>query len=131
MDNAVIFRSRKFRPFLPDHSQVNPGRYGAELSYWLSRQLAAAGVVTSYPNYEDWGWFIEYITDEGDEFLLCCSNVDDTDDRWLCFLRTQGKGLFGRSKPSIENAAPLLEALRSVIAAEPSIDEVEWSADRY
>jgi hypothetical protein len=35
MKTEVSFDSERFRPVLPDESQVNPGRYGAELAYWL------------------------------------------------------------------------------------------------
>ena len=50
------FRSTKFAPVLPDDSQVNPQVYGAELAFWLCTELAKRGIVTSYPNFEDWGW---------------------------------------------------------------------------
>ena len=66
MKMCVNFKSDLFKPFLPEESQVNPGRYGAELTYWLSRKLSEKGIITSYPEYEDWGWFIEFTTEEGD-----------------------------------------------------------------
>src|SRR5262245_29293448 len=50
-----IARSERFSPVLPDESQVNPGVYGAELAFWLCAELAALGVITSYPVSEDWG----------------------------------------------------------------------------
>jgi hypothetical protein len=55
MKISVDFESNMFSPFLPGDAQVNPGVYGAELAYWLSRQLAQRGMPTSYPQYEDWG----------------------------------------------------------------------------
>jgi hypothetical protein len=128
MNTQVTFKSERFRPVLPEASQVNPGRYGAELAFWLCTELARAGVVTSYPNYEDWGWFIEYVTESGDEYWLCCGNVDGSDDEWLCFLQPKGKGLFGRQKAALESAEPLLRALARVLDAEPSIGDVQWSA---
>jgi hypothetical protein len=48
--------------------------------------LAARGVITSYPEYEDWGWFLEYITAAGDEFWLCCGNREGEAEKWLCYL---------------------------------------------
>jgi hypothetical protein len=122
----VIFKSPRFRPVLPDASQVNPGVYGAELAWWLCLQLAQAGVVTSYPIAEDWGWLVEYITAGGDEYWLGCGNVDGADDQWLCFLEPKAKGLFGRRKPPLEGAAPLLRALAGVLTAEPSVTDVQW-----
>ena len=126
MDNNVSFKSALFQPILPEDSQVNPGRYGAELAYWLCRELAKIGVFTSYPNYEDWGWFIEYSTPEGDEFWLCCGNIDGTADEWLCYLKPLGKKLFGRSKAPIEKAQPLMEGLRRVLENTKDIHNIEW-----
>ena len=123
----VTFTSEKFRPVLPEECQVNPGCYGAELAYWLCRELVCSGVVTSYPNYEDWGWFIEYITADGDEFWLCCGNINGTDREWICFLEPKCKGMFGTRKPQIEEATPLLQALAGVLESNPTIGNIEWS----
>ncbi|HSW27782.1 MAG TPA: hypothetical protein VLJ62_33820, partial [Burkholderiaceae bacterium] len=60
-------------PFLPEEAQVNPGAYGYELAHWLSSELMEAGVSTSYPLSEDWGWFIEYIGGEA-EFMIGCGS---------------------------------------------------------
>ncbi len=127
MKTEVTFRSERFRPYLPEACQVNPGRYGAELAYWLSRELAGRGVVTSYPNFEDWGWFLEYITDSGEEYWLCCGNEEDSADDWVCFLEPKGRGLFGHKKAVPEHAAPLMEALDQVLEAEPGVGDLAWS----
>ena len=128
MQTEVTFRSERFRPYLPEECQVNPGRYGAELAYWLSRQLAGIGVVTSYPHFEDWGWFLEYLTDAGEEYWLCCGNVEDAPDRWVCLLEPKGRGLFGAKKAVVQHARPLLDALARVLESEASVQDVEWSA---
>ena len=47
MDTCVDFESRLFAPFLSEEGQVNPQVYGAELAWWLSRELAQEGVETS------------------------------------------------------------------------------------
>ena len=131
MDTAVEFESKEFAPFLPEESQVNPNVYGAELAFWLAEQLAKKGVVTSYPNYEDWGWFIEYITESGDEYWLCCGNREGETDKWLCYLNPKAKGLFGRNKASVEGAVSLLTALRSILAESSGITSVRWSTEPY
>ena len=69
------FNSEKFRPVLPDEAQVNPGVFGAELAWWLCTELAVRGVVTSYPEYEDWGWYLNHSTQSGAEFAIHCGNV--------------------------------------------------------
>lgn len=130
MDTCVDFRSALFRPFLSEEAQVNPGCYGAELAWWLSRELAQRGVETSYPNFEDWGWFVEYIVDDN-EYWLCCGNVTGETDSWRIYLECKGRGLFGRNKAPVEAAAPLLDAVSAVLAASPDIREIQWSRDAY
>ncbi|MFW2438016.1 MAG: hypothetical protein ACN4GR_01445 [Arenicellales bacterium] len=127
METSVAFDAECFAPFLPEESQVNPAVYGAELAFWLARELAEAGVVTSYPNYEDWGWFIEYITDEGDEYWLCCGNREGSKDKWLCYLDPKAKSLFGRNRADVENALPLLRGLKSVLGKSQAVTNVVWS----
>jgi hypothetical protein len=126
METNVDFDSQMFSPFLPDDAQVNPGVYGAELAFWLSQQLAQRGRPTSYPQYEDWGWFIEYTTEENDEYWLCCTNKDGAHNKWRCYLEPKAKSFFGRNKASVEGARPLLHALRDVLTEEHGISNVTW-----
>lgn len=124
--DLATFRSARFSPVLPEESQVNPGCYGAELAYWLCTQLAARGIVTSYPDAEDWGWLLGHATEAGDEFALHCGNLDGTNDEWLIALRRFGRKLFGRDKPDFEWASPLIAAVRGVLEAEDSITALDW-----
>ena len=128
METFIDFESDLFAPYLPDDAQVNPGVFGAELTFWLSRQLALRGVMTSYPAYEDWGWFIEYRTEDGHEYWLRCTNRDEARDKWRCHLEPKAKGLFGRNKAPVDAARPLLQALREVLAQEPAIGSIDWKA---
>ena len=74
--------SAQFLPYLPEPCQVNPGAYGFELALWLSNALMQAGIVTSYPASEDWGWFTEY--SEGDaEFMIGCGCEANEGDGYL------------------------------------------------
>ena len=114
LETSVDFRSDLFKPFLPEESQVNPNVYGAELTYWLSQKLAEKSVITTYPEYEDWGWFIEYFVDDN-EYRLCCSNSDEAGGKWYCYLRPMAKSLFGRNKAPLELAAPLLTAIKEIL----------------
>jgi hypothetical protein len=120
------FRSEKFAPLLPDESQVNPGVFGAELAYWLSSELARRGVFTSYPEYEDYGWFIEYSIDTDAEFTVWCANLDGSSDRWELTLKPQARKLLGRNRPSVSEASALLGQLRALLEAEPSISDLVW-----
>ncbi|WP_199538851.1 MULTISPECIES: hypothetical protein [unclassified Duganella] len=126
MDLAEL-RTKKFTPFLPDDSQVNPGVYGAELAYWLAQQLASRGVITSYPESEDWGWYLNYTGRDGAEFAIHCGNVFGEDDLWLLSLRRYSRKMFGRDKPSFEKASVLINAIRDVLS-NAGIATLDWRA---
>jgi hypothetical protein len=126
--DLVELRTNKFAPFLPDDSQVNPGVYGAELAYWLAQKLASRGVVTSYPEHEDWGWYLNYVTSDGAEFAIHCGNVDGKDDLWLLSLRRYPRKMFGRDKPSFDKASVLVGAVHEVLV-EAEIVMQDWSAE--
>jgi hypothetical protein len=124
------FRSSRFAPVLPEECQVNPGRYGAELAFWLCTRLYEEhGIATSYPDYEDWGWLLSYTTEAGDEFALHCGNVDEAVDRWLISIRRFGRKPFGRDKPSFSCASGLIDALQRLLEEEESVTELDWRYD--
>ncbi|NVZ10552.1 hypothetical protein HW932_14905 [Allochromatium humboldtianum] len=77
--NDLEFTTDRFLPFLPEDCQANPGVYGFELALWLSQALARAGLFTSYPVGEDWGWFIEYIEGEAEVMIGCSSQCEAGD----------------------------------------------------
>jgi hypothetical protein len=120
------FSSAAFAPVLPDECQVNPEVYGAELAFWLCQALAKIGVATSYPQSEDWGWYIEYQNEEGSEFAIHCGNVDGSNSRWLLSLRRFGRKMFGRDKPPLSDAARLILAVESCLEAESSVTDLDW-----
>lgn len=125
MDTEVDFYSEKFNPILPQDSQVNPECYGAELAWWLCRKLAENGVFTSYPNFEDWGWFLEFIVDDY-EYWLCCGNIVGERNRWRIFLRPHARGMFGRKRAPLEAAGQLLAAVKEVLEQSREITGIEW-----
>jgi hypothetical protein len=120
------FTSRKFAPFLPDEAQVNPGVYGAELAFWLAERLADLGIVTSYPQNEDWGWYLEYLLPSGSEFAVHCSNTSGATDTWQLHLFRQGRKLFGRDPPPFGEARPLVDAIRRTLEAEADLVNLQW-----
>ena len=120
------FHSERFVPVLPDECQVNPQVYGMELAFWLCSELAQCGIVTSYPESEDWGWYIEYNADSGAEFAVDCGNVGGASDHWLLCLRRFGRRLFGRDKPPFSDATPLISRTRKILETESSVSNLEW-----
>lgn len=71
----IEFMSGEFLPLLPEEAQGNPGVYGFELAWWLAQELTRAGIATSYPLGEDWGWLIEYVNSAETEFTIGCSSM--------------------------------------------------------
>ena len=112
-------------PFLPEDSQVNPEVYGAELAFWLARSLAAEGVVTTYPESDDWGWYLEFCTESESEFAVHCGNVGGSKERWAIQVRRYARKLFGRDKPPWDEANLLLEAIVRVLQNDESVSELE------
>ncbi len=127
IQDLAEFRSSRFAPVLPEECQVNPGRYGAELAFWICTRLYEEHrIATSYPDHEDWGWLLSYSTKDGDEFALHCGNIESSTDRWLISIRRFGRKLFGRDKPSFECASDLIGALRRLLEGEESVKELDW-----
>jgi hypothetical protein len=127
MDTSVSFKSNMFKPFLPDDSQVNPEVYGAELAFWISKKLAQKGIVTSYPENEDWGWYVEHFLGDN-EYRLCCGNVEGSQTEWQCFLEPYAKGFFSRNKAPLELAKPLIDAVQQILEETDDITDIKWSS---
>ncbi len=89
------FKSPLFEIEPGEDEEVNPGRYGRQLAYWLKAQLERRGYTVADVFPEDWGWcvmchFRPYMLWVG------CGNMDDSDARpdspplkesvvWHCF----------------------------------------------
>jgi len=132
---SIEFESAKFLPYLPESSQANPGAYGFELALWLSQALMRAGIVTSYPLGEDWGWFIEYLAGEA-EFMIGCGSRADAGEgytgqpiAWHVFIKQQlslRQRLTGGAAPQV--VATLAQAIQAALAAEGITPIVEGAA---
>jgi len=126
LTDIAHFRSDKFTPILPEDSQVNPGVYGAELAFWLCTVLAQAGIGTTYPESEDWGWFFEYHTERGSEFAIHCGNVSGYKNRWMLSLRRFGRKMFGRDKPPFAEISIVTDAIKQCLESETTVTDLEW-----
>ena len=129
MDSLVDiaeFTAASLAPRLPESCQVNPEVYGAELAYWLSAELAHRGIVTSYPEREDWGWYLDFASPAGSSFAVHCGNVGGAKDRWFLQLRRFGRKRFGRDKPPFREAETLVETLRALLEESPEIRYLDW-----
>jgi hypothetical protein len=106
----TLFKSDRFRPFLPGDRQVNPNVFGFELASWLSQSLAEHRVVTSYPSEEDWGWYLIFPEGEA-EYQVCCSGSEESpgEYEWRVFVSPIKRLL--RRRPSDAMAEELFESI--------------------
>ncbi|MGL4463135.1 MAG: hypothetical protein ACRDD1_17250 [Planctomycetia bacterium] len=91
----IEFSTDKFLPILPEQCQTNPGAYGFELALWLAQRLAEKGLAASYPQSEDWGWFLEYTDEDETELRIGCSSTASEGDgytgqsiEWSIFVKS-------------------------------------------
>lgn len=114
---TLEFTTDRFRPFLPEPCQVSEDLYGFELATWLAQALAEQNVLTSYPHGEEFGWFIEYPAESGQEITIGCASHGPTQGyptQWRVFARQRRKAL-----KRGDDASPLLhDAILSALAAE-------------
>jgi hypothetical protein len=121
----IQFSTDKFLPILPEECQTNPGAYGFELALWLAQRLLSKSIVTSYPQSEDWGWYIEYTDRNETEVQIGCSSMADDGDgysgkpiEWSIFikpyisLRERLKGVTHAEKVQ-QLGSSIMEALRA------------------
>lgn len=115
------FTTDRFAPFLPEPCQVSDDLYGFELATWLAHALAEHGVITSYPHGEEFGWFLEYPAESGQEITIGCASHGPTlgyPTQWRVFARQRRKAAKGAA-PGLPDAGPVLQdAVLSVLAAE-------------
>jgi len=109
----LTFRSELFRPFLPDDAQVNPNVLGFELAEWLSRKLAAAGTMTSYPASEDWGWYLEWSSGQSAYLINCSGALEEEGHEWRIFVDLPRRWF--RRQPETGEQDALLQKIQLVL----------------
>ena len=125
----VTFRSNKFPPYEGEEEQINSGLWGKRLAEYFVKKLNEMGIETQEIIPEDWGW---YIPVKNDRFRLavCCGHQNGDDDEFLCFtdpatptIRTLFKKI-----DATERLSRLVAAMEKILASDPEIRNVEWSA---
>lgn len=115
------FSTDRFRPILPEVCQVSEDLYGFELAAWLAQALAEQGFLTSYPHGEEFGWFLEYPSETGQEITIGCASHGATlgfPTQWRVFARQRRKPQKGAIQGGPDAGALLHDAILSVLAAE-------------
>ena len=116
----IEFSSVKFLPTLPEACQAGPGAYGFELALWLAQTLHRHGIVTGYPNGDDWGWCLEYRPANDMSFVIGCASqcragagYDGAPVCWSVFIRER-RGMERRIR-NVSNQAALEELGRRIV----------------
>ena len=131
MNTQVEFRSSKFPPYEGEEEQINPGLWGKRLAEYLVEKLAAKGISTDGMIAEDWGWFVP-VRNEAFPLALCCGHQDGDEDEFLCFTEPSTpivKKFFKKIDATAE-LSRLTAALQEILAEDPEIRDVVWSAPR-
>ena len=125
----IEFSSTKFLPTLPEACQAGPGAYGFELALWLAQSLCRHGIVTSYPNGDDWGWCLDYQPSDELSFVIGCASLsrpgagyDGQPVSWSVFVHER-RGLERRIRNVSNQAA--LEALGGRIVELLRAEQIE------
>lgn len=129
MKTQVEFRSSKFPPYENEQEEINPGLWGKRLAEYLSQKLAQCGIETEAPIAEDWGWYLP-VRNEGFRLALCCGHQNGDDDQFVCFTdpATPVVRKFFRKIDATPQLTRLTQALQEILAADPEIRDIVWTA---
>ena len=137
MSNLFWFKSSEHKVIEDEDKETNQGRYGKEVSVWLSKSLNELGYETDNQP-DDWGWRIQCMS-EPCTIWIGCANMDGVDENgdledadinditWHCFIHAEipfFKKLFGKIDPS-SHVAKLSDDLLSILSKNQSIELVE------
>jgi hypothetical protein len=128
METQVEFRSLKFPPYEGEEEEINPGLWGRRLAEYLARELARHGIETERIAVEDWGCYLP-IPNEGFRLALCCGHQNGDADQFVVFTEPAApkvKKLF-RTIDATPQLSRLVDALRSILEADPEIRDIVWS----
>jgi hypothetical protein len=126
--DIASFNCERFSPHLSEESQIKKYHYGAELAFWMSRELSECNLITSYPLAGDNSWYIECHNNKNQkhEFSLHCKNTNQLKVSWLLTLqRIQRRAIdFTENKPAEQK--PILDAIHQWLFRDPQLHNVQW-----
>ena len=97
------------------------------MAEYFVAKLPARGLSASEPIAEDSGWYVPVVVD-GAKLALCCGHQYGDDDVFICFTDPQqpvSRKLF-RKVDVTAQLTRLVEAVDSILAADPDIRELSW-----
>lgn len=128
MRTQVEFYSSAFPPEPGEEAQINPGRWGKALAWYLRERLNAFGLTGGEPYAEDWGWAVPV---DNPEFPLWigCGNIDDDAEGFMCFVEPSTptiRRLF-RTIDVSQRVIEAGEALDRALRTHPDVRDIKWN----
>ena len=134
MRTVATFRSVAFNVLEPRDYFINPCCFGDDLAKWIMKRFRARGVETDEePGQEDFGWYFEFETQEGEH---CCVMAyrpgdSDADGDWVLWVeRSAGLigSLLGRRK-RVSGAA--VQSVHEVLSSASEINGLRWHEKQH
>ena len=129
MAYVIQFRSAGFDVSSEPANPINP-IFGHSLLIWLGVHLAAAGIETPEPDYEDWGWYYDVPAFDATYLVGASAELDEgaRDDAldWTLQIEKHRSVLDRfRGRNKIQTDDPLCREIERVIRSEASVQGIE------
>ena len=130
MPHLISFTSSAFDPAAEPENPFNPIAGQAVLA-WLRGQLVEAGLDVTEPGPEDWGWYVDVTTADGN-YLVGATLEGEPDEEgrtafdWILQIhrmRSMRDKLFGRNKMTEED--PLAARIETIVRGHPDVGDVD------
>ncbi|MFT7042847.1 MAG: hypothetical protein ACJAW7_001605 [Candidatus Azotimanducaceae bacterium] len=130
----ITLTTSRFDPSQEPENDINPIA-GHSLLVWLREEILGDGCETTEPATEDWGWYIDALTDF-DQYMIgsiCYWEKGDSIDgplEWMLQIhknRTLKDKLLGRNK--LDPDDPFFGRILAALNAEGSFLDVQWQSN--
>ena len=133
----ILFETDRFNLTEEKSHFINPCCFGEDLAAWLREKLAGAGVTSSTPGQEDWGWYLQ-VKHQGESYLVGVSGnvetnrpegVTENGGEWRIMAekkRSIWQLATGAGKISAED--PMLARLEAILQSEPRFRNIHREA---
>jgi hypothetical protein len=125
IEQGVFVTTDLFKVTTPGEHFINPRCFGEDFSAWLRARLIAAGIETSEPIQEDWGWVL-LVKQKGRTFTVSLGVMEESIGvvaaEWRVGLAYEKliNGIRGWLQPApIDLFSSVFGQLRAVLSSEP------------
>lgn len=126
MQEIMSFDTKYFPPAIPDECQPNPGVIGFEVCWYFIQELAKRGVITDYPQADDWAWYFTYGIDTVPYFNVYIRSPFEDDAKWTFILEPIVQGMFKKYGPPKGAEIRVLSAMKEIVEENSCFQNVVW-----